>query len=156
MELHAIQLDVTSERSADAAISSIFREGQRPFRVYVDPAQEGGEVVGGVADRIRAEFLRRIGLEDLLTTNRTPRAERTRACRGHDRTSTATERSTMPESTTLPSSTLTEQEIRAITTLYQAFTDHNPDLLDSVCAPNWQDIPLARPVKGRDRMALKI
>ena len=68
MELHAIQLDVTSERSADAAISSIFREGQRPFRVYVDPAQEGGELGGGVADRIRAEFLRRIGLEDLLTT----------------------------------------------------------------------------------------
>ena len=62
----------------------------------------------------------------------------------------------MPESTTLPSSTLTEQEIRAITTLYQAFTDHNPDLLDSVCAPNWQNIPLAHPVKGRDRMALKI
>ena len=42
--------------------------GQRPFRVYVDPAQDGGEVVGVVADRIRAEFLRRIGLEDLLTT----------------------------------------------------------------------------------------
>ncbi len=41
--------------------------GQRPFRVYVDPAQDGGEVVGVVGDRIRAEFLRRIGLEDLLT-----------------------------------------------------------------------------------------
>ena len=41
--------------------------GKRPFRVYVDPAQDGGEVVGVVADRIRAEFLRRIGLEDLLT-----------------------------------------------------------------------------------------
>ena len=41
--------------------------GQRPFRVYVDPADDGGEVVGVVADRIRAEFLRRIGLADLLT-----------------------------------------------------------------------------------------
>ena len=41
--------------------------GQRPFRTYVDPAQDGGEVVGVVADHIRAEFLRRIGLEDLLT-----------------------------------------------------------------------------------------
>ena len=41
--------------------------GTRPYRVYVDPAQDGGEVVGVVADRIRAEFLRRIGLEDLLT-----------------------------------------------------------------------------------------
>ena len=41
--------------------------GTRPYRVYVDPAQDGGEVVGVVADRIRAEFLRRIGLEDLLS-----------------------------------------------------------------------------------------
>ena len=41
--------------------------GKRPYRVYVDPAQDGAEVVGVVADRIRAEFLRRIGLQDLLT-----------------------------------------------------------------------------------------
>ena len=41
--------------------------GRRPFRVYIDPAQDGGEVVGVVADRMRAEFLRRIGLGDLLT-----------------------------------------------------------------------------------------
>ncbi len=41
--------------------------GKRPYRVYVDPAQDGGEVVGVVADRIRDEFLRRIGLGDLLT-----------------------------------------------------------------------------------------
>ena len=41
--------------------------GKRPFRVYIDPAQDGGEIVGVVADRIREEFLRRIGLEDLLT-----------------------------------------------------------------------------------------
>ena len=47
--------------------------GQRPFRVYVDPAQDGGEVVGVVGDRIRAEFLRRIGLEDLLTPAPQPR-----------------------------------------------------------------------------------
>jgi len=40
--------------------------GQRPFRVYIDPAQDGAEVVGAVADRVRAEFLRRIGLGDLL------------------------------------------------------------------------------------------
>ena len=41
--------------------------GQRPFRVHVDPAQDGAEVVAAVADRIRAEFLRRIGLADLLS-----------------------------------------------------------------------------------------
>ena len=41
--------------------------GQRPFRVHVDPSSDGCEVVSAVADRIRAEFLRRIGLGDLLT-----------------------------------------------------------------------------------------
>jgi NAD(P)-dependent dehydrogenase (short-subunit alcohol dehydrogenase family) len=40
--------------------------GTRPFRTHVDPAQDGCEVVNTVADRIRAEFLRRIGLGDLL------------------------------------------------------------------------------------------
>jgi NAD(P)-dependent dehydrogenase (short-subunit alcohol dehydrogenase family) len=41
--------------------------GQRPFRVHVDPSRDGSEVVSVVADRIRADFLRRIGLDDLLT-----------------------------------------------------------------------------------------
>jgi NAD(P)-dependent dehydrogenase (short-subunit alcohol dehydrogenase family) len=41
--------------------------GKRPFRVHVDPSQDGAEIVNGVADRVRAELLRRIGLEDLLT-----------------------------------------------------------------------------------------
>jgi NAD(P)-dependent dehydrogenase (short-subunit alcohol dehydrogenase family) len=40
--------------------------GQRPFRTHVDPASDGCEVVNGVADRVRAELLRRIGLEDIL------------------------------------------------------------------------------------------
>lgn len=40
--------------------------GRRPFRVHVDPAQDGAEVVNGMADRERAELLRRIGLGDLL------------------------------------------------------------------------------------------
>ncbi len=40
--------------------------GKRPFRVHIDPSQDGAEVVNGVADRIRAEMYRRIGLEDLL------------------------------------------------------------------------------------------
>lgn len=41
--------------------------GKRPFRTHVDPARDGCEVVNVVADRIRAEFLRRIGLGDLLS-----------------------------------------------------------------------------------------
>jgi NAD(P)-dependent dehydrogenase (short-subunit alcohol dehydrogenase family) len=41
--------------------------GKRPFRVHVDPSQDGAEVVNMVLDRIRAEMLRRIGLADVLT-----------------------------------------------------------------------------------------
>ena len=41
-------------------------DGTRPFRSHIDPADDGAEVVSAVADRIRAEFLTRIGLEDLL------------------------------------------------------------------------------------------
>ncbi|WP_294570082.1 SDR family oxidoreductase [uncultured Arthrobacter sp.] len=41
-------------------------DGTRPFRSHVDPADDGAEVVSAVADRIRAEFLARIGLGDLL------------------------------------------------------------------------------------------
>jgi NAD(P)-dependent dehydrogenase (short-subunit alcohol dehydrogenase family) len=41
--------------------------GKRPFRVHVDPTQDGAEVVNAVSDRVRAEMLRRIGLGDLLT-----------------------------------------------------------------------------------------
>jgi NAD(P)-dependent dehydrogenase (short-subunit alcohol dehydrogenase family) len=40
--------------------------GKRPFRVHIDPAQDGAEVVNMVCDRVRAELLRRIGLEDVL------------------------------------------------------------------------------------------
>jgi hypothetical protein len=40
--------------------------GKRPFRVHIDPANDGAEVVNGVADRVRAELLRNIGLVDLL------------------------------------------------------------------------------------------
>jgi len=40
--------------------------GKRPFRVHVDPTQDGAEVVNMVSDRVRAEFLRRIGLSDVL------------------------------------------------------------------------------------------
>ncbi|MGJ8530855.1 MAG: SDR family oxidoreductase [Alphaproteobacteria bacterium] len=41
--------------------------GKRPFRVHVDPSHDGSEVVSGVADRVRTEMFRRIGLEDLLS-----------------------------------------------------------------------------------------
>jgi len=41
--------------------------GKRPFRVHVDPTEDGAEVVNMVSDRVRAELLRRIGLTDVLT-----------------------------------------------------------------------------------------
>jgi len=40
--------------------------GKRPFRVHIDPNEDGAEVVNMVSDRVRAELLRRIGLADLL------------------------------------------------------------------------------------------
>jgi NAD(P)-dependent dehydrogenase (short-subunit alcohol dehydrogenase family) len=40
--------------------------GQRPYRVHVDPADDGSEAVSDVADRTRAEFLTRVDLADLL------------------------------------------------------------------------------------------
>jgi NAD(P)-dependent dehydrogenase (short-subunit alcohol dehydrogenase family) len=40
--------------------------GQRRLRTHIDPSRDGSEVVSAVADRIRAEFLRRIGLDDLV------------------------------------------------------------------------------------------
>ena len=42
-------------------------KGQRPFRVHIDPANDGAEEVNAVGDRIRAGFYHRIGLDDLLT-----------------------------------------------------------------------------------------
>jgi NAD(P)-dependent dehydrogenase (short-subunit alcohol dehydrogenase family) len=40
--------------------------GKRPFRVHVDPSQDGAEIVNAVADRMRREMYRNIGLETLL------------------------------------------------------------------------------------------
>ncbi|MBB5791846.1 SDR family oxidoreductase [Jiangella mangrovi] len=41
-------------------------KGRRPFRVHIDPSDDGSVAVNAVADRIRADFLLRIGLADLL------------------------------------------------------------------------------------------
>ncbi|WNG87269.1 hypothetical protein C6A87_026500 [Mycobacterium sp. ITM-2016-00317] len=40
--------------------------GQRPFRVHIDPAQDGADVGFAVTDRLRAEMLHRTGLDELL------------------------------------------------------------------------------------------
>jgi NAD(P)-dependent dehydrogenase (short-subunit alcohol dehydrogenase family) len=48
--------------------------GERPFRVHVDPADDGAAVTFAVIDRVRAEMLHRVGLTDLLK----PRSPRSR------------------------------------------------------------------------------
>ncbi|UOX92855.1 SDR family oxidoreductase [Amycolatopsis sp. FBCC-B4732] len=61
---------------ADADVAKVAEElarvvdlpkGKRPFRVHIDPADDGGWLVAEVGDRIRQEFLRRIDLADLLS-----------------------------------------------------------------------------------------
>ncbi|WP_328420556.1 SDR family oxidoreductase [Streptomyces sp. NBC_00443] len=42
-------------------------KGERPFRVTIDPADDGSERVSDVADGVRADFYERIGMPDLLT-----------------------------------------------------------------------------------------
>lgn len=60
---------------ADADVSEVAKAiveivgmpfGTRPFRSHIDPSQDGAEIVNAMADRVRAEMFRRIGLEDLL------------------------------------------------------------------------------------------
>jgi hypothetical protein len=45
--------------------------GTRPFRVHIDPTNDGAGVVAAVADRMRVEFYRRAGLTDLLSARAT-------------------------------------------------------------------------------------
>jgi hypothetical protein len=99
VELNSVEMDVSSEESVDAAITSIVEEltnvakrladlapadadaedvaaaivsavdspaGKRPYRVHIDPADDGSAVVSAMADRIRVDFLNRIGLADLM------------------------------------------------------------------------------------------
>ncbi|MBW6399507.1 SDR family oxidoreductase [Roseomonas sp. HJA6] len=40
--------------------------GKRPFRVHIDPTQDGADVGFAVTDRLRAEMLHRVGLAGLL------------------------------------------------------------------------------------------
>jgi NAD(P)-dependent dehydrogenase (short-subunit alcohol dehydrogenase family) len=52
---------------ADAIVEIVdMPSGTRPFRRHIDPSQDGAEIVNAMADRVRAEMFRRIGLEDLL------------------------------------------------------------------------------------------
>jgi NAD(P)-dependent dehydrogenase (short-subunit alcohol dehydrogenase family) len=43
--------------------------GQRPYRVHIDPSDDGSEAVSVVADRIRRDFLTRVDLADLMSVH---------------------------------------------------------------------------------------
>jgi NAD(P)-dependent dehydrogenase (short-subunit alcohol dehydrogenase family) len=59
--------DADASAVADAIVKVVDSPfGKRPFRVHIDPTEDGAEVVNMVSDRVRAELLRRIGLADLL------------------------------------------------------------------------------------------
>ncbi len=42
-------------------------KGSRPFRVHIDPSHDGAEEVFAIGDRVRREFYRNVGYEELLT-----------------------------------------------------------------------------------------
>jgi NAD(P)-dependent dehydrogenase (short-subunit alcohol dehydrogenase family) len=64
-ELAPADADVSAVSDAIVAVVDA-PAGTRPFRTHIDPANDGAEEVAVVADRIRVEFLERIGLKDLL------------------------------------------------------------------------------------------
>jgi NAD(P)-dependent dehydrogenase (short-subunit alcohol dehydrogenase family) len=59
--------DADAGSVADAIVQVVDTPfGKRPFRVHVDPTQDGADVGFTVLDRVRAEMLHRVGLSDLL------------------------------------------------------------------------------------------
>jgi len=64
-----VPADADVSAVADAIVKVVDAPfGRRPFRVHIDPSQDGAEVVYAVSDRVRVELLRRIGLGDVLST----------------------------------------------------------------------------------------
>lgn len=73
MEQVAGKLAALAPEGADASMVSeeitrivALPVGQRPYRVHIDPADDGSEEVSVVADRVRRTFLERVELGDLL------------------------------------------------------------------------------------------
>jgi NAD(P)-dependent dehydrogenase (short-subunit alcohol dehydrogenase family) len=59
--------DANAGAVADAIVEVIDMPfGKRPFRVHIDPTEDGANVGFTVLDRVRAEMLHRVGLSDLL------------------------------------------------------------------------------------------
>jgi NAD(P)-dependent dehydrogenase (short-subunit alcohol dehydrogenase family) len=59
--------DADASAVADAIVDVVAMPfGKRPFRVHIDPTEDGADVGFSVLDRLRAEMLHRVGLSDLL------------------------------------------------------------------------------------------
>lgn len=62
-----VPADADASLVADAIVEVVGTPfGKRPFRVHIDPAQDGADVGFTVLDRLRAEMLHRVGFSDLL------------------------------------------------------------------------------------------
>src|SRR5271168_4142763 len=60
--------DADAGSVADAIVKVVDAPfGKRPFRVHIDPTQDGADVAFAVMDRVRTEMLHRVGLSELLT-----------------------------------------------------------------------------------------
>jgi NAD(P)-dependent dehydrogenase (short-subunit alcohol dehydrogenase family) len=62
-----VPADADAASVADAIVEVVDTPfGKRPFRVHIDPTQDGADVAFGVIDRVRTEMLHRVGFSDLL------------------------------------------------------------------------------------------
>jgi NAD(P)-dependent dehydrogenase (short-subunit alcohol dehydrogenase family) len=59
--------EVDASLVADAIVGIVDTPfGKRPFRVHIDPSEDGADVAFAVIDRVRNEMLHRVGFSDLL------------------------------------------------------------------------------------------
>jgi NAD(P)-dependent dehydrogenase (short-subunit alcohol dehydrogenase family) len=72
----AVAQKLAEETPADADPEEVARQiahvvglprGRRPFRVHIDPLDDGAEEVNALGDRVRERFYHRVGLADLLS-----------------------------------------------------------------------------------------
>jgi hypothetical protein len=68
-ELEPEDADVSMVAEEIARIVAL-PHGERPYRVRIDPSNDGSEEVSQVSDRVRRTLLTRVGLADLLTVRK--------------------------------------------------------------------------------------
>jgi NAD(P)-dependent dehydrogenase (short-subunit alcohol dehydrogenase family) len=62
-----VPADADASSVADAIVNVVDAPfGKRPFRVHIDPTEDGADVAFAVIDRVRTEMLHRVGFSDLL------------------------------------------------------------------------------------------